>query len=141
MFPHSRQNFDVAGILALQFGHIMRAAAGVGAGPVGVIICGMSTIPVPRPAPGDFPSSLAASFTVSILNTSSAALVCLSQNKRSLNSGVVSIPSKRRSVRSSPIRLKASKMSFFTANEVSSNFVNTVTRSYRESSSIILSLT
>jgi hypothetical protein len=36
--PQSGQNLEIAGILALQFGHMTNAAAGVAAGPVGVII-------------------------------------------------------------------------------------------------------
>ena len=38
VIPQSGQNLDVAGILALQLGHMTKAAAGVAVGPVGVII-------------------------------------------------------------------------------------------------------
>ena len=107
--PHSGQNFDVAGTLALHLGQITNAAAGACAGPEGVIICGMSTMPVPKaaPPPPDFPSSAAAVFTVSMRRTVSAGVPpVLSQNSRSRYSGVVSMPSKRRSVSSMPKRLK-----------------------------------
>lgn len=139
--PHSGQNLDVAGTLALHFGQIMSAAAGACAGPVGVIIWGISTMPVPRPAPDDLPSSSAERLTVSMRKTSSGGVrPVLSQKRRSRYSGVVSIPSKRRSVRSKPILRNDSRMAFFVVTEVSSNLVKTVSRSYLESSSMIFSL-
>ena len=73
--PHSGQNLDVAGTLALHLGHITSAAAGAGAGPVGVIICGIKTIPVPSPAPDDLPNDSAASFNASKLDPSRVSRV------------------------------------------------------------------
>ena len=109
VFPHSGQNFEVAGTLEPQLGQITNAAAGAACAPDGVIICGMSTIPVPKaaPPPPDFPSDSAALLRVSIRSTSSGAVFpVLSQNSRSRYSGVVSMPSKRRSDSSMPNRLK-----------------------------------
>lgn len=138
--PHSGQNFDVAGTLAPHFGQITSAAAGACAGPVGVIICGISTMPVPKPAPDDLPSSSADRLTVSMRRTSSGAVrPVLSQKRRSRYSGVVSMPSKRKSVKSKPILRNDSRMAFFVVTEVSSSLVNTVSRSYLDSSSMIFS--
>ena len=105
--PHSGQNFEVAGTCAPHFGHITRAAAGACTGPLGVMTCGMSTMPVPKPAPpDDFPRDSAALLTVSIRSTSLELVPpVLSQKSLSRYSGVVSIPSKRRSVSSRPTRL------------------------------------
>ena len=66
-------------------------------------------MPVPRPAPPppDWPSDAAAFLTVSMRNTVSAGVPpVFSQNSRSRYSGVVSMPSNRRSVSSIPSRLK-----------------------------------
>lgn len=108
-FPHSGQNLLVAGTLELHLGHMTSAAALAACVPVGVMICGISTIPVPRaaPPPPDLPSDSAALFIVSMRKTSSGeVLPVLSQKRRSRYSGVVSMPSKRISVSSMPTRLK-----------------------------------
>ena len=108
--PQLGQNLLVAGTFSPHLGQMTSAAMGAAcAVPWGVIICGMSTMPVPRaaPPPPDFPSDSAALLIVSMRNTSSGAVLpVLSQNKRSRYSGVVSMPSKRRSVNSMPTRLK-----------------------------------
>ena len=53
LVPHSGQNLDVAGTWAPHLGQITRAAVGACActWPAEFMICGMSTIPVPKPAP------------------------------------------------------------------------------------------
>ena len=107
--PHSGQNLLVAGTLELHLGHMTKAAAFATCVPVGVMICGISTIPVPSaaPPPPDLPSDSAALFIVSMRSTSSGEVFpVFSQKSRSRYSGVVSIPSKRMSVSSIPTRLK-----------------------------------
>ena len=107
--PQLGQNLLVAGTFSPHLGQITSAATGADCAPDGVIICGMRTMPVPKaaPPPPDFPSDSAALLIVSMRRTSSGAVLpVLSQNKRSRYSGVVSMPSKRRSVSSMPTRLK-----------------------------------
>ena len=109
LVPHSGQNLLVAGTFELHLGQITSAATGAAWVPVGVMIWGISTMPVPNaaPPPPDFPRDSAALLTVSMRSTSSGAVFpVLSQKSRSRYSGVVSTPSKRKSVSSMPTRLK-----------------------------------
>ena len=81
--PQFGQNFEVTGAVALHFGHNTSVCGGAVPVPN---IGGISIMPAPRAAPGDFPSSSAAFFTVSILRTSAAGTAPpdLSQNSLSL---------------------------------------------------------
>jgi len=107
--PQLGQNLLVAGTFSPHLGQMTSVAAGAAWVPWGVIICGIRTIPVPKaaPPPPDCPSEAAALLSVSMRRTSSGAVFpVLSQNNLSRYSGVVSIPSKRKSVNSMPTRLK-----------------------------------
>ena len=107
--PQLGQNLLVAGTFSPHLGQMTNAATGAACVvPWGVMICGIRTIPVPRaPEPPPCPRLAAALLTVSMRNTSPADVPpVLSQNRRSRYSGVVSMPSKRRSVSSMPTRLK-----------------------------------
>src|SRR5208337_5070024 len=108
-WPQLGQNFEVDGICAWQFGQAIRATDM----PVPLDVVwnrgGTRTMPAPNaaPPPVDFPSDAAASLTVSIRITSSGATPPdFNQNRRSRNSGVVSIPSNLRSTICTPTRLK-----------------------------------